>query len=231
MQRGDSLPPATVEPGPGTAAHPLLAFPDAAKLHCRVELYQKVVILYAGHNLTGEEEEAEAKGQQEELTPSSRTCRCDGYHGCEHPGIGKNVIPVFHVVFGSWQALSGWCGPGKTRLSEEVLFLYQLSTRAPHQVPDPDWMDQGLLAEQGPLEEQSEVKNDQKNGLSDVADYSPREDCRGKTEAPGGRECVCVGNSLQSLRRSTLHTDHRYVTRMSVVMLVKHSAQHLECSV
>lgn len=71
--------------------------------------------------------------------------------GCEHPGIGKNVIPVFHVVFGSWQALSGWCGPGKTRLSEEVLFLYQLSTRAPHQVPDPDWMDQGLLAEQGPL--------------------------------------------------------------------------------
>ncbi|KAI4544609.1 hypothetical protein MG293_004875 [Ovis ammon polii] len=133
MQRGDSLPPATVEPGPGTAAHPLLAFPDAAKLHCRVELYQKVVILYAGHNLTGEEEEAEAKGQQEELTPSSRTCRCDGYHG--------------------------------------------------------------------------------------------------KTEAPGGRECVCVGNSLQSLRRSTLHTDHRYVTQMSVVMLVKHSAQHLECSV
>ncbi|KAI4574569.1 hypothetical protein MJT46_003848 [Ovis ammon polii x Ovis aries] len=119
MQRGDSLPPATVEPGPGTAAHPLLAFPDAAKgqgifclrvqacpillenkeekrngakeptnlLHCRVELYQKVVILYAGHNLTGEEEEAEAKGQQEELTPSSRTCRCDGYHESS-PGPG-----------------------------------------------------------------------------------------------------------------------------------------------
>lgn len=37
--------------------------------------------LPTGHNLTGEEEEAEAKGQQEELTPSSRTCRCDGYHG------------------------------------------------------------------------------------------------------------------------------------------------------
>ena len=34
--------------------------------------------------------------------------------GCEHPGIRKNVIPVFHVVLGSWQALRGWCGPGKT---------------------------------------------------------------------------------------------------------------------
>lgn len=33
---------------------------------------------------------------------------------CEHPGIRKNVIPVFHVVLGSWQALGGWCGPGKT---------------------------------------------------------------------------------------------------------------------
>ena len=30
-------------------------------------------------------------------------------------------------------------------------------------------------------EEQSEVKNDQKNGFSDVADYSPREDRRGGT--------------------------------------------------
>ena len=32
MQREDSLPPGTLEPGPGTAAHPLLAFPDAAKV-------------------------------------------------------------------------------------------------------------------------------------------------------------------------------------------------------
>ena len=34
--------------------------------------------------------------------------------GCEHPGIRKNVIPVFHVVLGSWQAFRGWGGPGKT---------------------------------------------------------------------------------------------------------------------
>lgn len=33
-------------------------------------------------------------------------------------------------------------------VSEEVLLLYQSSTGAPFQVPDPDWMDQGLLAEQ-----------------------------------------------------------------------------------
>ena len=36
-------------------------------------------------------------------------------------------------------------------LSAEVLLLYQSSTGAPQQGPDPDWMDQGLLAEQGPL--------------------------------------------------------------------------------
>lgn len=33
MQREDSPPPATVEPGPGTAAHPLLAFPDGAMVY------------------------------------------------------------------------------------------------------------------------------------------------------------------------------------------------------
>ena len=36
-------------------------------------------------------------------------------------------------------------------LSEEVLRLHQSSMGAPQQGSDPDWMDQGLLAEQGPL--------------------------------------------------------------------------------
>ena len=35
MQHGDSPPPATVEPGPGIAAHPLSAFPNGAMV-CRV---------------------------------------------------------------------------------------------------------------------------------------------------------------------------------------------------
>lgn len=36
-------------------------------------------------------------------------------------------------------------------VSKEVLLFYQSSTGSPQQGPDPDWMYQGLLAEQGPL--------------------------------------------------------------------------------
>lgn len=50
--------------------------------------------------------------------------------GCEHPGIRKNVIPVFHVVLGLWQAFRGWGGPGKTLVFQK--FCFSTSHRREH---------------------------------------------------------------------------------------------------